>query len=395
MGTPCWGGSWALGLTWGGGSCPGDTTAGGRVVAIEGGLLAHLSSVMLGAGGSGRPGTGAHLTPQEGWVCSGPTRTCGRPGPAGEAPCGLTASPSWAPPPPLPLHPTPSSSPGPAPAPPKPALQPLPCPLPQPPGQALHPRGLDLTSASSLPLPLAAAPPGPLHRCLSPLLLGSAGRPRPLLSLPPSFLCRNLKPPSFITLWTGSRYCPHPQGASVGAGGRPLAPGKGWALTLWEQVSQHPSRGSTEPMRPPLLLPGRPQALPWRHRSQPAGARGPGSMTAERPLLRTPGCHPPCPLPWLSVGPGGGLPRPVTPPTFTCCRASCGLAALLLIGSHPTRISRAGKGWPSGGRSQLFPGQAPPTQTQACSWIPPAMGSSEAPNPAMGWARARGLCLTG
>lgn len=81
--------------------------------------------------------------------------------------------------------------------------------------------------------------------CLHPALLP----PSPLLSQAPawgpllssshcalsflcaSFFCRSLKPPSFITQWTGSRYCAFLatlSGASAQPGGRPLALGKVW-----------------------------------------------------------------------------------------------------------------------------------------------------------------------
>lgn len=209
-GPPAGEGSWALGLTWGGGSCPGEPTAGGRVVAIEMGLLAHLFSGMLRGQGSGRPGTGAHLTPREGWVCSGSTRTCGV-----QAQQGKPRAASQPARPGL-LHPPCPCIPGRLPA---QAPQRLPCPPPWPssasPRPGLHvcltaappPGGCSPRTPPSLPVPSAPRP------CWPPAA-------PPLI---PSFLCRNLKPPSFITLWTGSRYCPHPLGASVGAGGRPLA----------------------------------------------------------------------------------------------------------------------------------------------------------------------------
>lgn len=81
-----------------------------------------------------------------------------------------------------------------------------------------------------------------LHPALLPpsSLLSQAPARGPLLSssshctlsfLCASFFCRSLKPPSFITQWTGSRYCAFLttlSGASAQPGGRPLALGKVW-----------------------------------------------------------------------------------------------------------------------------------------------------------------------
>lgn len=168
-GPPAGEGSWALGLTWGGGSCPGEPTAGGRVVAIEMGLLVHLFSVMLRAAGyRGPPDAPGRLgllrVDQDVWAQQGKPRVASQPARPGllhpPCPCIPRRLPAQAP-------------------------QRLPRPPPWP------------SSASPRPGPhvclTAAPPPGgcsprPLHRCLSPLLLGPAGRRRPLLSVPPSFV---------------------------------------------------------------------------------------------------------------------------------------------------------------------------------------------------------------
>ena len=106
-------------------------------------------------------------------------------------------------------------------------------------------------------------------------LLSQAQAGGPLLSsshctlsfLCASFFCRSLKPPSFITQWTGSRYCAFLatlSGASAQPGGRPPALGKVWDVDPGEafvlrQVccDPPPSRQDRAPRVHGLLLWGK------------------------------------------------------------------------------------------------------------------------------------------
>lgn len=143
------------------------------------------------------------------------------------------------------------------------------------------------------PGPLTAAPRTPLPVPPLPALLGTCCPPsHPPPSFPcASFFCRSLKPPSFITLWTGSRYrtaltlC----GASAGAGGRALAPGKVWALTQWGRCPGTPPKAGQSPESTGCSSPDSLKCCPWRHRcTQPTGVKGQCSLVSEQgPLLGT------------------------------------------------------------------------------------------------------------
>lgn len=149
------------------------------------------------------------------------------------------------------------------------------------PPSASPPRG---SPACSLPpalsqAPVTAAPPAPPAAALP------APCPLPLWGLPPShpsllplyFLPRrNLRPPSFITRWTGSRYSSslRPPGASVRPGAAPApAPRKVPNVTLGNLCAQTRAGGkrplprSTQPTRTRLRLRGRawvrPLPGPW------------------------------------------------------------------------------------------------------------------------------------
>lgn len=109
--------------------------------------------------------------------------------------------------------------------------------------------------------PLAASlhpallPPSPLL-CQAPAVgppLSSSSH-FPLSFLCASFFCRSLKPPSFITQWTGSRYCAFLltlSGASAQAGGRlgqvwDAEPAK-YLCPSGGELGSDPYRGRTEP----------------------------------------------------------------------------------------------------------------------------------------------------
>lgn len=134
-------------------------------------------------------------------------------------------------------------------------------------------------------------------------------------------------------------------------------------MTLWGQVSQNLSTAAPSPLGPGARL---------HH-----GRAGPLLRTSWLPsILST--------LPWLSAGPGGRVWRwgvthgPVASPTFTSPpelppgRPLC--SSPLLI-SHPTRISRAGKGWPFGGG----PPAGPPNP--GLQLDPPSRGLLQGPQP--------------
>ena len=117
----------------------------------------------------------------------------------------------------------------------------------------------------------AALPPSPLLSSGGPPLSSSSHFPLSFLCA--SFFCRNLKAPSFITQWTGSRYCAFLTallGASAQAVGRPLALGKLWDVDPGEafvprQLCKGPLPRQDRASQVRGLLPfgERPQVLPF------------------------------------------------------------------------------------------------------------------------------------
>lgn len=127
-----------------------------------------------------------------------------------------------------------------------------------------------------------------------------------------SFFCRSLKPPSFITQWTGSRYCTFLatlSGASAQPGGRPPALGKVWDVDPGEAFVPRqvycdppPSRQDRAPKSTGCSFGEKPQVPPLEARLyQVPGRHGSlGFLPPEQgPLLRpSPSC------------PGGGQAQP-------------------------------------------------------------------------------------
>ena len=171
---------------------------------------------------------------------------------------------------------------------------------------AWAPRLFHSTGPALGPLTAAALPGTPPSCSLSLLSPAPLSACCPSSHFPPSFLCasffcRSLKPPSFITLWTGSRYCAALtlQGASARAGVRPPAPGRSGHGPCEGGGPATPPRADRAPeaMTAP---PGKALGAALGGVATPSllGARGRAALTlrAGATSQDPPGCHRPCPL---------------------------------------------------------------------------------------------------